>query len=69
MKSWLREAREASGLRPENCASALMCSKNTYDSREDNPGTLKIDEIRILYGLFDKEGRRIMWRTLSEFKP
>lgn len=69
MKSWLEEARKESGLTPEDCASALGCSKNTYDSRENTPGRLCLDEIRMLHGRFDKKGREVMWSALAEFRP
>lgn len=47
----------------------MMCSKNTYDSRENTPGKLSLDEIRILHREFSIEGRRILWQVLNEFKP
>ena len=69
MKSWLEDARKQSGLSPEDCASAMGCSKNTYDTRENAPGRLNLDEIRALHGRFNRDGRKVMWRALSEFKP
>ena len=69
MKSWLEDARKQSGLSPEDCASALGCSKNTYDSRENAPGRLSIDEVRALHQRFNKDGRKILWSALCEFKP
>lgn len=69
MKSWLEEARKTSNLSPEDCASALRCSKNTYDSREKTPGKLSIDEIRALHRTFNKDGRKILWSALKEFSP
>ena len=69
MKSWLEEARKKSCLSPEDCASALGCSKNTYDSRENTPGKLNLDEIRVLHRRFNAEGRKVLWNTLKEFRP
>lgn len=69
MKSWLEEARKASGLSPEDCASALGCSKNTYDSRENTPGRLNLNEIRVLHRTFNRDGRKILWSALKEFSP
>ena len=69
MKSWLEEARKTSGLSPEDCASALGCSKNTYDSRENAPGRLNLNEIRALHKTFNKDGKKILWSALCEFRP
>ena len=69
MKSWLEDARKQSKLSPEDCASALGCSKNTYDSRENTPGKLSLDEIRVLHHEFNREGRKILWSALKEFSP
>ena len=69
MKSWLEDARKSSGLTPEDCASAIGCSKNTYDSRENAPGKLSLDEVRALYGRFDKAGKKVLWSALCEFRP
>ena len=69
MRSWLEDARKKSGLSPEDCASALRCSRATYCSRENAPGNLSIDEIRLLRNEFNKEGRKVLWTALCEFKP
>ena len=69
MKSWLEDARKTSGLSPEDCASAMGCSKNTYDSREKAPGRLNLDEVRALHSVFSKEGKKIVWSALREFRP
>ncbi len=69
MKSWLEEARKKSNLSPEDCASALRCSKNTYDSRENTPGKLNLDEIRVLHRTFNRDGRKVLWAALKEFSP
>ena len=69
MKSWLEEARKESGLSPEDCASALRCSRNTYISREKTPGCLSLDEIRVLRRTFNEDGRKILWSALKELSP
>lgn len=69
MKSWVLEAREASGLTPENCASAMGCSRNTYLSRENNPGTLSLSELNSLHSVLNEEGRLILWGALRDFQP
>lgn len=68
MKSWLLKAREASNLTPEDCASAMKCSRNTYLSRENNPGSLSISELNALHGVFNEEGRSILWAALQDFR-
>ena len=69
MKSWLEDARKTSGLSPEDCSSAMGCSRNTYRNREIEPGQLSLDEVRALRGVFNKDSRKILWSALSEFKP
>lgn len=68
MKSWLLKAREASNLTPEDCASAMKCSRNTYLSRENNPGTLSIIELNALHGVFNEKARLILWAALQDFR-
>ena len=69
MNSWVAEARSESGLSPEDCASAMGCSRTTYLSRENNPGNLTLNELRVLNRTFNKEARKIMWGALREFRP
>ena len=69
MESWVAKARSESGLTPEDCASAMGCSRVTYLSRENNPGNLTLNEIRALNRIFNSKAKKIMWGALSEFKP
>lgn len=69
MKTWLAMAREKSELSPEDCASALGCSKNTYMSREKCPGNMSVDELRALRSVLNQDGRRILWNALRALKP
>lgn len=66
MKSWLYDARKASNLSPEDCASALGKSKNTYASRENNPGSLTLNEIRVLGRIFSPAGKKILNCALAD---
>lgn len=65
MKSWLYNARKASDLSVEDCASALSCSRNTFISRENNPGTLSLDEVFALNAIFNEEGRAILRTAIN----
>ena len=69
MKSWLEEARETSGLSPEDCASTLQCSRNTYLSREKVPASLSIREFFALYRVMCAEAKKIMWQALEGLRP
>ncbi len=69
MKSWVEKARNASELTPENCASAMNCSRTTYLNREKYPGNLSLDEIRQFHGILSPEGKKIVWNALKEFRP
>ena len=69
MQSWLTKARKSSALTPEDCASAMGCSRNTYLSRESAPGTLSLNEVRALNSVFNKQGKKILWSAMSEFRP
>ena len=69
MKSWLKDARMKSMLSPEDCASAIGCSRATYLSRENTPGRLSLDEVRVLHRKFNREGRKILWKALDDFRP
>lgn len=68
MKSWLEVARDASNLSPEDCASAMKCSRATYMSREATPGRLSLDEISRIMPVLSKEGRRVVYRALDNLK-
>lgn len=46
----------------------MKCSRNTYLSRENNPGTLSIIELNALRGVFNEEGRLILWAALQDFR-
>ena len=67
MKSWLYKARKASNLSVEDCASTISCSRNTFISRENNPGTLSLDEVFALYGVFNEAGREILRASINGF--
>lgn len=69
MKSWLHDARKASNMTPEDCASVLHCSRVTYLSRENAPGTLSLDEMHALYRAFGPKSRTILWGAVCEFRP
>lgn len=66
MKSWLENAREASEMTPEDCASTLKCSRATYMSRENNPGSLNLVEIGRLRGKFNDRSNKIMKTALLD---
>lgn len=69
MKSWLEEAREVAGMSPEDCASSIQCSRNTYLSREKSPATLSIREFFALYRVVNEEAKKIMWKALEGLRP
>lgn len=69
MENWVTSARKASGLSPEDCASAMGCSRTTYMSRENNPGNLTISEMRVLKSVYGEKSRKIMWTALRELHP
>lgn len=52
MKSWLEQARIASGLSVEDCCKALYQSSDDFLTREQNPGMLTLNELRVLMKLF-----------------
>ena len=39
MKNWVQQAREASGLSLDDCASALFLSRDAFAQKDANPGT------------------------------
>lgn len=66
MRSWLEKARRASELSPEDCASALGCSRATYESRENAPGNVTLDELGRLRRTFDDRGLEIMREAVAD---
>ncbi len=69
MESWLEKARKKSGLSPEDCASTLECSRNTYLSREKTPASLSIREFFALYRIMCAKAQEIMWKSLESLRP
>lgn len=69
MHNWLEEARMVSDLSVEDCARALYQSANSFRLKEENPGTLTLNEIRVLMKLFNDDAKRIAWKAFLEFKP
>ena len=65
METWLEKARKKSGLSPEACASSLLCSRNTYLSREKEPASLSIREFFALYRIMNEDAKKIMWKSLE----
>ena len=65
MKNWIQEAREASGLSLEDCASALFMSPDTFKEKDANPGTLTLNELRALHIVFNDEARAILRNALK----
>ena len=69
MHNWLEEARIVSDLSVEDCARVLYQSVNSFRSKEENPGTLTLNEIRVLMKLFNDDAKQIAWKAFLEFKP
>lgn len=69
MQSWLKQARILSGLTVEDCCQALFQSANEYLSKEQNPGTLTLNEIRVLMQLFCRDAQQLVWNALSDLNP
>ncbi len=69
MQNWLEEARIVSDLSIEDCAQALCQSSNSFRLKENNPGTLTLNEIRVLMKLFNDDAKQIAWSALLEFRP
>ena len=65
MKNWIQEAREASGLSLEDCASALFMSPDAFKEKDANPGTLTLNELRALHIVFKDEARAILRNALK----
>lgn len=60
MDSWLKRAREASGLTMEECAAFLQKSVDAYAELERRPGQLRLNELAALLRVFDADGQRIV---------
>lgn len=69
MESWLEKARKESALSLEDCASALKCSRATVESRIKRPGTLSINELRVLNDLFRGKSIDTVRIALKEAMP
>ncbi len=69
MKSWLEQARVASGLSVEDCCKALYQSSDDFLTREQNPGMLTLNELRVLMKLFSSDGQQLAWNALCELRP
>lgn len=69
MQNWLEEARIVSDLSIEDCAQALCQSGDSFRLKEKNPGTLTLNEIRVLMKLFNDDAKQIAWSALLEFRP
>jgi len=69
MTSWLEKARKEENLTLEDCASALGCSRATFESRVKNPGTLSINELCALDKKFSKRGARIARDAIKDALP
>lgn len=65
MKNWIQEAREASGLSLEDCASTLFMSPDAFKEKDANPGTLTLNELRALHIVFNDEARAILRNALK----
>lgn len=60
MKNWIQEAREASQLSLEDCASALFMSPDAFKEKDTNPGTFTLNELRALHIVFNDDARKIL---------
>ena len=69
MQSWLEQARILSDLTVEDCCKALYQSSDVFLDKEENPGTLTLNELRVLMNLFSPAAKRVAWNALCEFKP
>ena len=66
MKNWVQQAREASGLSLEDCASALFLSRDAFAQKDANPGTITLNELRVLHNVFNEDARKIVQKVLLE---
>ena len=69
MTSWLEKARKEEGLTLEDCASALGCSRATFESRIKSPGALSINELHVLDKRFTGKGAKIAHDALVDAMP
>lgn len=66
MDSWLKQAREASGMTVEQCALVLHRSADAYLELEQSPGLLRLVEVGALIRAFGGEGKRVIRAALRE---
>ena len=66
MDSWLKQAREASGMTVEQCANVLRTSTDTYLDFERHPGLLRLVEVGALIRAFSEEGKRVTRAAMRE---
>ncbi len=69
MDSWLVRARKASGLSSDECARLTSSTGESFADKERNPGTLTLNELRVLLSAFNEEGRRIVFDALEDLAP
>ena len=69
MNSWLEKAQEKGGHSPEDCASALGCSRGTFTNRKERPGTLTLNELHALDSFLTGESFRIAQAAIKEAIP
>lgn len=60
IRSWLEQARLRSNLTIADCARALCQSEISFLNRENNPGILTLNELRVLMNLFNEESKRLV---------
>ena len=65
--SWAKQAREKSGLSPEDCASAIGKSRPMYDKRENSPGIITLDELCLLFPKYNDKGKTVVRNYLKQF--
>ena len=66
MDSWLKQAREASGMTVEQCALVLCTSTDAYSNLERHPGLLRLVEVGALIRAFSDEGKRVTRAAMRE---
>ena len=69
MQSWLERARILSGLTVKECAQALFETEDAFRDKEANPGTLSLNELRVLMKLFNDDAKQLVWGALQDFRP
>jgi ribosome-binding protein aMBF1 (putative translation factor) len=65
MKSWLQQAREESGLTVEQCAATIHQPVEVYLQIEQRPGTINLNELRALVGVFDTRSQKRVRKALA----